>query len=375
MNLSLLISSFFVVCISNSFINGQPETTPAAEPEPTHDLSKDIPLVLPLPTVNSTVSPLTTARSTVGRSTCEIHKAIQCLRKGGSKNAELMQKFTIGGFQNITAWELTDICTSLQDVYYCIGNKLDNCAEDVRLLRDVILSATRYICNEKKEAFLNNMGCLNKLAATNTTMNCMNGSLRTEIGKFFTGAKNVYVDNKHFCRLTVNWTSCYMNAVSSLCSIQEYNFVYQYLEHAYTPIQNSLRCNLLSEVELPYAPTATEKVKLLEPTNTVKLSEPEPTPDVSTEPTNETISSKCKYIGVDVNRSDRRRLTQWCILNCNRDYCPSSLCKCEGESPHALSCRAIGVFESMIGMNDWCNYNCRRNHCPQNACLCSKVSP
>ena len=36
----------------------------------------------------------------------------------------------------------------LQDAYRCIGTKLDRCSDGVHLLRDVILSGSRYICNE-----------------------------------------------------------------------------------------------------------------------------------------------------------------------------------------------------------------------------------
>lgn len=36
---------------------------------------------------------------------------------------------------------------SLQDAYYCIGTKLDDCSADVHLIRDVVLSGSRYICN------------------------------------------------------------------------------------------------------------------------------------------------------------------------------------------------------------------------------------
>lgn len=36
----------------------------------------------------------------------------------------------------------------LQDAYRCVGTKLDSCSHGVHLLRDVILSGSRYICNE-----------------------------------------------------------------------------------------------------------------------------------------------------------------------------------------------------------------------------------
>jgi tRNA U38,U39,U40 pseudouridine synthase TruA len=49
-----------------------------------------------------------------------------------------------------------------------------------------------------------------------------------------------------FCRLAVDWVSCYMDSVTSVCNPREYNYIFQYMKHTFIPVERTLQCDVLS---------------------------------------------------------------------------------------------------------------------------------
>ena len=548
----------------------------------------------PLTTTESS----TTNVSTHGPRECDVQGATQCL---STIPFESSYQPTVIMFAtnliNITAENLQSICMYLQDAYHCVGTKLDKCSDGVHLLRDVILLGSRYICNEHRGAFLDSIGCLSKLLAARTTINCFNGGPHPffDIDKYLTGQKSVFSNKEEFCRISSNWTTCYMESVSSLCSKQEYDFVFQFMTHAYyNPLKTAIQCDIFSEIAQPESTPTVIPEPTIEPLPTAEITEPEPTPDVTPEPTNEpeptpdatpeptnepiptaeitepeptpavtheqtskttkttpvitsnsprrectcynggtciqhsngftcicppkmfgmrcelgvggcpgypcfnggscqtndngprclcpagfpglhceavsacasyvcwnggtchtrTISNveeafcscqhgfigklcetnllwvtvrptngtdsdsnstvmetpettdvesttpitspttdnpvstssanpftptvslqpkNCRYVGFQTSPGRRRRFNRWCRWNCNRGYCPSSLCRCDSEATDSIMCYSIGIYRRMVGMSGWCNNNCKRQYCPRNMCKCKRV--
>ena len=102
--------------------------------------------------------------------------------------------------------------------------------------------------------------------------------------------------------------------------------------------------------------------------NPVSTSSANPfTPTVSLQPKN------CRYVGFQTSPGRRRRFNRWCRWNCNRGYCPSSLCRCDSEATDSIMCYSIGIYRRMVGMSGWCNNNCKRQYCPRNMCKCKRV--
>lgn len=102
--------------------------------------------------------------------------------------------------------------------------------------------------------------------------------------------------------------------------------------------------------------------------NPVSTLSPNPfTPTVSIQPKN------CRYVGFRTSPRRRRRFNRWCRWNCNRGYCPPSLCRCDSKATGSIMCHPIGIFRRMVGMSDWCNNNCKRQYCPRNMCKCKRV--
>ncbi|CAG2213380.1 unnamed protein product [Mytilus edulis] len=177
---------------------------------------------------------------------CDFKGALQCTRTVGT---DTLQRFATASFTNIT--EVENFCWSLEHVYLCIGTKLDYCSKDIRLLRDVILSGSRYLCNTDRTALLNGNRCIHRLAVVNTTSHCMNNI--EEMTPFIMGEKSVFNHTVEFCRIGTSWTTCFMATAKYVCDRQGYSYMYNYTRHTFMPINNALHCDLLSGIIKPTA--------------------------------------------------------------------------------------------------------------------------
>ena len=54
------------------------------------------------------------------------------------------------------------------------------------------------------------------------------------------------INSPYICRLAVDWVSCYMDSVSSVCSSREYNYIFQYMKYTFYPMEHTLQCDVLS---------------------------------------------------------------------------------------------------------------------------------
>ncbi|XP_052104699.1 uncharacterized protein LOC127737808 isoform X3 [Mytilus californianus] len=244
---------------------------------------------------NPTISSPVTQSITQVPGKCDFMGALQCSKTVGT---ESIQRFVTASFTNIT--DVESFCGSLERVYLCIGTKLDYCSKDIRLLRDVVLSGSRYLCNTDRNALLNSIGCIQRLGMVNVTAHCTN-RIAEEFTPYILGEKSVFNHTVEFCRLGTSWTTCFLAKAETVCDQKGYSYMYNYMRQTFIPLNNALNCDLLSGI---IESTASEP-------------ELEPTPDTTTAETkrqNDCQSSPCYFGGTCVQQLDG-----YCCI------CPSNL--------------------------------------------------
>ncbi|XP_063429737.1 uncharacterized protein LOC134712276 [Mytilus trossulus] len=258
---------------------------------------------------------------------CDFDGALQCTRTVGT---DTLQRFATASFTNIT--EVESFCWSLERVYWCIGTKLDYCSKDIRLLRDVILSGSRYLCNTDRTALLNGNGCIQRLAVVNTTAHCSNNI--EELTPFIIGEKSVFNHSVEFCRIGTSWTTCFMGTAKYVCDQQGYSYMYNYTRHSFMPVNSALHCDLLSGSIKPTA------------------ARPKPTQDTATAGTNQHQSSIPSFT--------------------TRNITPLPTTTASYSSIYTSTCQAIGIYENRAGFHEWCTNNCNLGYCPETVCKCTR---
>ncbi|XP_071165100.1 uncharacterized protein [Mytilus edulis] len=258
---------------------------------------------------------------------CDFKGALQCAR---TVETDTLQRFATASFTNIT--EVESFCWSLERVYLCIGTKLDYCSKDIRLLRDVILSGSRYLCNTDRTALLNGNGCIQRLAVVNTTAHCMNNI--EEMTPFIMGEKSVFNHTVEFCRIGTSWTTCFLGTAKYVCDQQGYSYMYNYTRHAFMPINNALHCDLLSGIIKPTA------------------AGPKPTQDTATAGTKQYQRTTPSFT--------------------TRNITPLPTTTASYSSTYTLTCQAIGIYENQKGLHEWCTNNCNLGYCPEAVCKCTR---
>ncbi|CAG2213372.1 unnamed protein product [Mytilus edulis] len=264
-------------------------------------------------TSNSTISSPVIQSTTQVPGRCDFRGALKCTQTVGT---DTLQRFATARVLNV--------------FILCIGTKLDYCSKDIRLLRDVILSGSRYLCNTDKAALLNGNGCIQRLAVVNTTAHCMNNI--EEMTPFIMGEKSVFNHTVEFCRIGTSWTTCFLVTAKYVCDQQGYSYMYNYTRHTFMPINNALHCDLLSGIIKPTAagpkPTqdtataGTKQYQRTTPSITTRNITPLPTTAASY---SSTYTLTCQAIGIYENRQG---FHEWCTNNCNLGYCPETICKC-----------------------------------------------
>ncbi|XP_071165096.1 uncharacterized protein [Mytilus edulis] len=258
---------------------------------------------------------------------CDFEGALQCTRTVGT---DTLQRFATASFTNIT--EVESFCWSLERVYLCIGTKLDYCSKDIRLLRDVVLSGSRYLCNTDRTALLNGNGCIQRLSVVNTTAHCMNNI--EEMTPFIMGEKSVFNHTVEFCRIGTSWTTCFLGTAKYVCDQQGYSYMYNYTRHSFMPINNALHCDLLSGIIKPTA------------------AGPKPTQDTATAGTKQYQRTTPSFT--------------------TRNITPLTTTTASYSSTYTLTCQAIGIYENREGFHEWCTNNCNQGYCPEAVCKCTR---
>ncbi|XP_076096810.1 uncharacterized protein LOC143067431 isoform X1 [Mytilus galloprovincialis] len=258
---------------------------------------------------------------------CDFKGALQCTRTVGT---DTLQRFATASFTNIT--EVENFCWSLERVYLCIGIKLDYCSNDIRLLRDVILSGSRYLCNTDRTALLNGNGCIQRLAVVNTTAHCINNI--EEMTPFIMGEKSVFNHTVEFCRIGTSWAACFLGTAKYVCDQQGYSYMYNYTRHSFMPINSALHCDLLSGIIKPTA------------------AGPKPTQDTATAGTKQYQRTTPSFT--------------------TRNITPLPTITASYSSTYTLTCQAIGIYENREGFHEWCTNNCNQGYCPEAVCKCTR---
>ncbi|XP_052104698.1 uncharacterized protein LOC127737808 isoform X2 [Mytilus californianus] len=372
---------------------------------------------------NPTISSPVTQSITQVPGKCDFMGALQCSKTVGT---ESIQRFVTASFTNIT--DVESFCGSLERVYLCIGTKLDYCSKDIRLLRDVVLSGSRYLCNTDRNALLNSIGCIQRLGMVNVTAHCTN-RIAEEFTPYILGEKSVFNHTVEFCRLGTSWTTCFLAKAETVCDQKGYSYMYNYMRQTFIPLNNALNCDLLSENDCQSSPcyfggTCVQQLDgycCICPSNLFgrrcgmgnfgcpeypcfnggtcvtndvgstclcyhgytgkHCQDQRTTPSfrtrittATTPATTESYSSttvsqfkSCRYIGSFGRHRQRKNI--WCTRKCNNGYCPSKLCRC-----YPLTCHSIGIYENQRGFNEWCTNNCKRGYCPKSFCKCTRQS-
>lgn len=191
-----------------------------------------------------TSEPFNTTTTTPTTDSCDIPGTMRCL---SMVKPELANFFTMIG--QASGQNLKEFCWSLDNVYTCIGRKLDNCSPELQLMRDFVVSAGRYICNTDSQVLARNIDCIQMLSNINLTIHCMDDS-RDDMAQFFTGVKSVFTYTDEFCSLSSNWTQCYMRTVERRCTSESYIYMYNYMKYAAKPVKQALQCDIMSGVQV-----------------------------------------------------------------------------------------------------------------------------
>eukprot|EP00794_Sanderia_malayensis_P012903 gene12903-14233_t len=209
------------------------------------------------------------------------------------------------------------------------------------------------------------------------------------------------------------------------------DFSGQFCGHGPYPLMNAVKAALASGSVVPTLPPVTQLPETNTPATTdgpvvttdaptvetnkplvttdaptVKTNKPVVTSDAPTVKTNKPVVTKmssvppgagsCKAVGVWVNVAG---MDAWCEVNCAAGYCPTSHCSCKHvppvttDSPKIItdvtpnvtdgptttrkttvipkvSCKAVGVWVKVAGMDAWCEVHCAAGYCPASHCSC-----
>ncbi|KAL5010516.1 hypothetical protein ScPMuIL_012821 [Solemya velum] len=124
----------------------------------------------------------------------------------------------------------------------------------------------------------------------------------------------------------------------------------------------------------PETPQDRPKVEPETPQDTQKVGPEEP-PHVDQE------AVSCRPIGVFATIGGMQK---WCTRNCGsgQPSCPASICTCEPIRPTTLPpwvpitvCRSAGAWKGQAGIDNWCKTVCNHNppYCPKSHCICEVI--
>uniref|UniRef100_K1QLY3 Uncharacterized protein n=1 Tax=Magallana gigas TaxID=29159 RepID=K1QLY3_MAGGI len=175
---------------------------------------------------------------------CDLIGSLQCLRTFSSSHK--FQVSSYAGDYDVNPGKLvTEMCTKLEHLYLCVGDRMLGCAPQYRLMYETAVSSGRFVCNDGKQGFIDNFRCLVSNSVKNSSISC-GGKILAVIQKIFSSPASVLPDlaskADELCIKSNDTLKCVIERTTAECGAGAAAYVQRYMDTSISPLKSFFAC-------------------------------------------------------------------------------------------------------------------------------------